>query len=265
MRNLLFLSIIFLFWGCEQPPKQDPAPSPPANEVLVLGAIHGGHRTSEVYGTEVLEALIRAVAPDVVLTEIPPDRYPEAAKQFAETDSIMEPRVRLFPEYVDVLFPLQKSMGFEIVPTAGWTQKMADTRRNKLRKISQDTARQAEWARYLAGEVAADSAIEALGGRDDPYVIHSPAYDAAVELWAVPYNEMFNAELGPGGWDNINAAHYGHIAKALDAATGQGKRFLIIYGAYHKGWILRKLAQRKDVKLLEMKFFLDQISKTSEK
>ncbi len=52
----------------------------------------------------------------------------------------------------------------------------------------------------------ADAAIAAGGADDDPRWIHTDAYDDAVEIGLSVYNRLFNDELGPGGWDNINAA-----------------------------------------------------------
>ncbi len=242
----------------ESEPRQHPSTP---NEVLVLGAIHGRHSTSEMYGCAQLESIIRAVAPDVILSEIPPDRFPAAVREFQEHDSISEPRVARFPEYVDVVFPLSKELPFEIIPTAGWTRAMADARSARLDAISNDSSRSDEWREYLAAGERADSAIKAGGADDDPFWIHSDAYDEAIEIWAATYNRLFNEELGPGGWDNINKAHYGHIIAALDRYEGQGKRMLIIYGAAHKGWFLRKLRQRKDIELLNLKPFLVQALK----
>ena len=70
---------------------------------------------------------------------------------------------------------------------------------------------------------------------------------------------MFNDELGLGGWDNINVAHYSNIEKALDENSDKGLRILITYGAAHKGWFLRELRQRDDITLLDVKPFLDAI------
>ena len=230
-----------------------------SNEVIVLGMIHGRHRESTRYSIDLLKNLIRTIDPDYVLTEIPPNRFDAAMASFQATDSIAEARVRRFPEYVDALFPLTKVLDFEIIPTAGWTQPMADFRSATLQAISQDPDRAAEWATYQRANARADSAITAGGEPDDPRWIHTDAYDAAYQLRLGVYNALFNDELGPGGWDTINAAHYAHIARALDAHRGEGKRFLITYGAGHKGWFLRHLRQRDDITLLDVASFLDQV------
>lgn len=260
------LAVCSLWTACGSPPSSNTEESssspqetagPPKNEVVVLGMIHGSHRDSELYGIDVVKGLIRAIEPDWVLTEIPPDRFPIAMAEFQQSGTLTEPRVSRFPEYVDALFPLTREMSFEIVPTAGWSRPMADARSAALEAIQKDPSRAEDWAAYEAAAARSEEAVKAFGPEDDPRWIHTDAYDAAVEISLSVYNDLFNEELGPGGWDNINEAHYGHIARALDEHTGEGKRFLITYGAGHKGWFLRQLRQRDDIELLEVGRFLD--------
>jgi hypothetical protein len=185
----------------------------------------------------------------------------EAAMEgFKQDDSISEPRVMRFPEYVDVVFPLTKTMDFEIIPTAGWTRPMALERRDKLRAISKDSTRTKDWAAYLEANKRSDSVYKAIGKVNDPYFIHTNTYDSIQDISLQTYNTLFNVELGLGGWENINIAHYWNIEKALERHRNIGKRFLIIYGAGHKGWFLRELRKRNDINLLEMKPFLDAIN-----
>ncbi len=231
------------------------------NQVLVLGMIHGDHRTSERYGIEVLEDLVRAIDPDYWLVEIPPNRIERAVAEFGSVGKIEEPRVALFPEYVDVLFPLTRELGFEVVATAGWNRYMSDFRSQRLREIQDDPAWAAAWERYERASAAADSAVRAGGEPDDPRWIHTDAYDAALEIRYSEYNRLFNDELGPGGWDHINAAHYANISDTLDQHRGEGRRFLITYGAGHKGWFLRALRERDDIELLDIGPFLDEIGR----
>ena len=86
----------------------------PKNKVIMLGMIHSGHVDSERYGLPVLDKVLRAIDPDYVITEIPPDRLAKAAAGFAATGAVTEPRVLRFPEYNDVLFPLTKEMDFKM-------------------------------------------------------------------------------------------------------------------------------------------------------
>jgi DNA-binding beta-propeller fold protein YncE len=244
------------------------APPPPRhrqrderNEVVVLGTIHGDHRVSDRYGIEVLEKLVRAIDPDYWLVEIPPNRLDRAAAEFGDTGGIDEPRVALFPEYVDVLFPLTRELRFEVVATAGWNRHMSDFRAQRLREIQDDPAWAAAWQQFERASARADSAVGAGGEPDDPRWIHTDAYDEAIEIRYAVYNRLFNDELGPGGWDHINAAHYANISETLDRHRGEGRRFLITYGAGHKGWFLRNLRERDDIELLDVAPFLDRIGR----
>ena len=251
--TLYTLASIILLLGCnsDRPKKTDDS-ARIKNEVLVLGTIHSGHLKYESYNLDVLTTLIRKIDPDIILTEIPPDRFPAAMAEFKEKDTITEARVKRFPEYVDVIFPLTKTMDFEIIPTAGWTKEMSDARSQKLKEIKEDSTRSVEWTELTSASEKSDSLIKESGREHDPYWINSPEYDRLVEIELEVYNRLFNDELGLGGWDNINAAHYGHIAEALDKHTMKGKRILITYGAGHKGWFLRALEKRNDIELLTL-------------
>jgi len=256
----LSLTILIALIGCN-PCAENNADLKLKNEVLVLGAIHGGHLTDSVYNTAFLDKLIRAIKPDYILAEIPPDRMEEAMEGFKRDDSISEARVRRFPEYVDVVFPLTKEMDFEIIPTAGWTQPMAQERSQKLRAIRDDSTRTADWEAYTLANQQSDAAYKATGKVNDPYFIHTHTYDSIQDISLQVYNKLFNVELGLGGWENINIAHYWNIEKALEKHRYKGKRMLIIYGAGHKGWFLRQLRKRDDIKLMDMAPFLDEVSK----
>jgi len=137
---LLALSAITLLMiaACSAPSAEEPAQavSPTRNKVIVLGMIHSGHETSELYSTARVKGVMRAVAPDYVLTEIPPDRMDEAMRGFTQDGVVSEARVVRFPEYKNALFPLLNEMDFEIIPTAGWTRDMAMFRRDALDAIS---------------------------------------------------------------------------------------------------------------------------------
>ena len=228
------------------------------NAVLVIGTIHGEHRTSTRYSTALLRRLLQAAKPDFVLTEIAPNRFDAAMREFEQTGKITEPRVARFPEYVDVLFPLTKSQQFTIVPTAAWTRPMDVYRTAALERIRLDPARRAEWQAYQRATARADSLV-AMHGGDNPYFIHSAAYDSIQTDAHEPYNRLFNSELGPGGWENINVGHFGNIARTLDAHRGEGKRFVITYGAGHKEWFMRELRKRGDITILEVAPLLRQI------
>ncbi|MEM1197302.1 MAG: hypothetical protein AAGH57_14460 [Pseudomonadota bacterium] len=214
-------------------------------KVAVIGAIHGRHRESQRFSLGVLEKAVRAFEPDLVLTEIPPDRLAEAKRSFAAKGEVTEPRTRVFPELTDVVFPLSRALGFEIAACAGWTKELADARRAALLGIEQDPARRSQWAEHRAARSEYSQWISGRG--DDPAFIHSREYDAGVQRAQTPYQIYFDPDLGAGGWTRINAAHTGLINAALDAVRGQSRRALVIFGAWHKYAIERSLLFRDDV------------------
>ena len=217
--------------------------------VYVVGTIHSTHLSSAKYSLARLERAIRKANPDQIVAEIPPDRLAEAWRGFRENGVVSEPRVRIFPEYKDTIFPLTKSMKFEIVPAAGWTKQLSDYRDKALDRISKDPARAAQWAEYQKAQ--ADYARAVAGRGDDPLFIHTPQYDALVKKAQAPYEDYFEDDLGPGGWKKINAAHIRLINKALDRISGQGKTVLITFGSWHKYMILKDLMLRNDVVLAD--------------
>jgi len=223
------------------------------NEVLVLGLIHGSHLKQEEFSTNVLRDMIKTIDPDIILAEIPPNRFEKAMTTYAETGVVNESRVARFPEYVDVIIPLTKEMDFQLIPTAAWTEEMADARLAKMRSIRDDPNREYDWQLYGLAKFKSGSIKEASGREFDPYWINSEEYDRVAEVALSVYNRLYNEELGLGGWDNINAAHYDNIERELDKYTNEGKRIVITYGAGHKGWFLRKLKKREDIELISLR------------
>ena len=229
-----------------------PAPSPDIgkkNEVIVLGMIHGGFKTSKRYSLDVLRQTIRAIGPDFVLAEIPPNRMDAALKGFAETGRVSEPRTRVFPEYVDVLFPLTREMDFRIIGVAAWNRHMNSYRSAARGRLRADPAMAQAWSEDKEANSKFRAALRGRG--DDPHFIHSLEYDEITLRAFVPDIDYFNDALGPGGWKNINEGHYRLIAMALDRHRGAGKRFLITFGARHKYWSLDQLRKREDIILLD--------------
>jgi len=225
------------------------------NRVIVLGMIHSGHRTSEIYSLDVLRDAIEKIDPDFVLCEIPPDRFEAARDEFAADGKITEPRVSRFPEYVDVVFPLTKTMDFEIVPCAGWTKAMSDDRNAKLKRWA--TERPDETAEVNAAEAKVEAIMASEGDPNDPLYIHTDHFDELVKEALEPYDRLFNDDLGPGGWTNINKAHSALIETALDEHSGEGETILITFGAWHKYWFLEQLRLRDDIEIVDSRVFFE--------
>ena len=219
-----------------------------ATRVTVLGTIHSTHRESRKYSLDVLREAVRRAKPDVILSEIPPDRIAEAKRGFAETGEVTEPRTKVFPEYTDVIFPLSEEMDFKIEGTAGWTREIADNRQAALKQIEEDPARAEQWEQHQEARRAYSR--ELAGRGDDPLLIHSEEYDKLVEKAQAPYQRYFDGDLGPGGWTQINRAHTDLINGALDAITGKGLNALVTFGSWHKYVIKRSVALRKDAVIM---------------
>lgn len=250
--RLLFLVLSLTLAGCAD--SAEKLNDGLKSEVVVMGMIHSGHLTSKLYGIEQIKQIVRRIDPDYILCEIPPDRFDQAIGEFRTSGTVSESRVRRFPEYVQAIFPLSSEMRFTIVPCAGWTQAMSDDRQAKIKEWETTRSAESDCVRFL--EEWMDAQIESEGLGDDPAKIHTRRYDEITKLGLSAYNRIFNADLGPGGWDNINTAHYALITRALGEHRGEGKRFLITFGAGHKYWILEKLRRRQDIVLRPLHDFL---------
>ena len=246
LARLLSLALSMFLCACTTPATEE-KPAPGINIVTVIGAIHGQHRRSDAYSLSVLKAAIVTFNPDIVMVELPPERFATASANYEQFGEVRETRADDFPELTDVVFPLRRELGFEIVPVAAWTQKIADDRRAALAQLEKDPARTKDWAAHQAAIATYNEAVRGRSG--DPLFIHSETYDGAVKARQKVYEKLFGNDLGPGGWQNINMAHYQKIAAALDDVKGQEKRVLILYGAWHKYWFLEQLAARDDIQL----------------
>ena len=238
------LSVLLLgLTGCGPQPLASPPEG--ATIVAVVGALHGQHRSSEDYSLDVLRQAIVKFDPDIVMVELPSDRFAIASANFDQFGEIRESRADDFPELTDVVFPLRKDLGFEMIPVAAWTAEIAAERRAVEKRLATDPMQAEDWAEYQA---AVQQYGKAVAGRwDDPAFIHSGAYDAAVKDRQETYERLFGDDLGPGGWRAINAAHLANIGNALDAVAGQEKRVLVLFGAAHKYKIVEGLETREDV------------------
>lgn len=272
MRLLPFLSLSVLLFGCTSNPEATAPPSSAyeaqaTTEVVVLGMIHGGHRTSATWGTDELESAIRAISPDVVCTEIPPANWPGVMDLWRADGVVEDSRVSRFPEYVDVLIPLVDELGLVVEPTAGWTLEMARARSASIAAFNSSDEDAAGRALYEADEawVAAWAAgqPEAPAG-DDPLHIHSASYDLATKAELGAYDHHLNEVIGaPGGWTYINEAHFALIDDAI--ARHPGERILVTFGAGHKYWFLERLRAMEDIELLDARQFLPNAAQRTER
>ena len=243
-------------------PSPTTADAPSPNEVVVLGVIHSGHNTSELFSLEIVRDLVREIDPDYWLTEIPPNRWERAWSEYQETGTVDEPRVRRFPEYMEGLFPLSRELDFVSDPDRGLDGTDVGLPGRVPEKPTQMTrSGRSNGREYQTAAAESAEALAAGGAGDDPRWIHTDAYDEAYDIRMQVYARLFGEDLGPGGWDAINASHWANIERALDEHAGEGARFLLTYGAGHKGPFLRELRKRDDIVLLELGPFLDRLDR----
>ncbi|QTD55091.1 hypothetical protein [Parasphingorhabdus cellanae] len=245
--KLCLFGLLTVITACSAP-AEIPEPSPGTNVVAVIGAVHGQHRRSESYSLTVLRAAITKFDPEIIMVELPTERFSKASANYQQFGEVRESRADDFPELIDVVFPLREALDFEMVPVAAWTQNIADDRRATLARVKQDPSRAKDWAAHQAAITTYNQAVR--GRSDDPLFIHSQAYDNAVKARQESYEKLFGDDLGAGGWQTINAAHFQKVAAALDDVKGQEKRILILYGAWHKYWFLEQLETRDDIQLI---------------
>lgn len=223
----------------------DDAPANGRNEVIILGMVHQGHVTSPDYSIERLRITVNAIDPDVILTELPTFSYQQALTSFAQTGSVGQNRATAFPEYTQAIIPMAATHRYQIIGTSAWTPQIARARAATLEAIRNDPDRADQWQAWTEAQTVFTHSIKGRG--NNPKYIHSAPYDAAVKARYAPYQRYFDADLGAGGWGAINDAHIANINRELDALTGQNKRVLITFGAFHKYQLLEKLATRDDI------------------
>ena len=247
-------------------PDRTPAARPeqmPRTEVAVLGMTHRRHRTSDTWNLQHVEQTIRNYRPEVICVEIPPNRWLKTATDYAERSVVEDTRARVFPEYTDVVMPLTKSddLGgtFIIEPCAGWTHEMNALRRARIAEFENDERFAKAAAAYARDSASAREATAAVTDTDDPRVIHSSEYDEATRQRYEPYDRYLNHHIGPGGWTNINQAHWDLIEAAI--RRHPGKRVLVTFGAGHKYWILDQLRKLPWVEIVDVEEYLPEPSK----
>lgn len=241
---LIFL--IFATAGCQGGFQGTPT------RVSLVASIHGNHLLKEGYNLSIFEKIIREIKPEVVLAEIPPDRFGPAWNQFVKEDTVTEAYVSRFPEFTEVIFRLKDELKFQIYPVSGWTYEYGADEGGVLKRISNDPIRQEEWDEYRTFNEKMIAAVEAGGGQGNPVWVHSPGYDSAVRIWSDNYERLFGAELDNASWTSLNNLHYGLISAQLDSLKGSGKSVAIVFGAGNRGILEEKLRQRDDIVLTDM-------------
>lgn len=247
------LSVIGIPPAWRDDPRNRPVDIEGRTQVGVMAMTHSGHLDSDVWGLEEVEAAVRAFAPEVLCTEIAPDRWERIDRELRERDVIEDPRVLRFPEYrEDNLLRLRRELGYIIEPCAGWTLEMSDLRATRIGEFETLDQWDDERAAYAADLAELHRRTAPVRGyvNDDPAYLHSDASDEAQRAELALYDAYQNDMIGPGGWTNINVEHYRQVDRTIRAHPG--KRILITFGAGHRYWLLDQLKRRDDVELIDM-------------
>lgn len=237
-------------------PRDRPGAITTTTQVSVMAMTHGGHLNSAVWGLREVEAAARAFAPEVLCKEIAPDRWGRIDRELRDQDVIEDPRVLRFPEYREVLLRLRREVNYTIEPCAGWSLKMSDLRATRIQDFETMDAWDADRQAYADELAELHRRTPPARGYtdDDPGYLHSEASDAAQRAELALYDRYQNDMIGPGGWTNINFAHYRQVDRAIRAHPG--KRILITFGAGHRYRLMDQLRRRDDVELIDMEPYL---------
>ena len=224
------------------------------NDVVVVGTPHADYLSSEAYNLRDLDAVLRALEPEVVLCQIPPDRFFEAWQQFVDTGRVEEEHVRLFPEYEGVLFPLARQGRLVLRPCSGWTAETAARRDAQLAQWQ--TTRPQDAREVQRALKQAENRLLVEGLRFDSLRVQTLRFDEIIAEGLKPYERLFDRDLGPGGWGEINQAHFTLISAALDDLAGRGLRVAVVFGAEHKYRLRELLATKKGNRLRRLEEYV---------
>ena len=119
IRPYAFLSsLLIAFISLSYADETEPITNKKLTELILLPTIHGKHVKSKSYSLLRLEEVMREIKPEIVCTEI----TPESLKVFEQGQK--DRRLSLFPEYTEVILPLQKELGYEVAPCSAWTKEI---------------------------------------------------------------------------------------------------------------------------------------------
>ena len=236
------------------------SPAQPATsktQVFVLGMLHDGHLTSELWGLDQLRETIRRIDPDVVCLELSDDNLAATLETWNARQVVEDERALRFPEYVQVVLPLKDEMGFAVEPIAQWHEMLDAMRRGKIAEFNTQEQYAQQRADYKSAQLwtkewlAAQTALTP----DDPYTIHSRDFDLRARARAGAYDHYLNELIGrPTGWTYVHDEHYEKIINVLRQYPG--KKVLVTFGTNHIYWFNELLRWHPDVELIDVRPYL---------
>ncbi|MEM9072530.1 MAG: hypothetical protein AAGE52_28745 [Myxococcota bacterium] len=240
-----WLMACVVLWSCGGDPWKAITREPARTEVVIIGSLHRVHLHDEDYPMRILEALIRAAEPEVVVAEIPPAGFARVSAAHAAEEE--DPWLTSFPELSAVVFPLHDEFGFELVPGSGWRRAMTDEWTGYWERHPsgpEEPLFQQVWThreRRLGEEGA------------DPMWIHSPTYRNLTQ-WGD--NALAtHADLGEADPLRVCRAHAVRVDAAIRAH--EGKRIAVVFDARRRWCLERAVRELPGVVLHDTRALID--------
>jgi hypothetical protein len=257
----LSLLVLVACGGAQIAPVPDAVitPVPPSDPggrttVMVLGTLHEGHLRGG-YPLEVVEGVVRAFRPDVVLVELQPS---EVGPALAAVDALEDPLdaasgsapLSGMPELYAVVLPLRHELGYEVVGVSATDAGAIADREAYYRDAPHGPVER----RYLVANATLHAATIGNEGPRDPVWLHSEEFAELVReatLWLAYFAEE---AMGRGGELRLQARSAALVDAALDAASGD--RVLIVYDVAARWWLEDALDVRTDVRREDVRTLL---------
>lgn len=233
-----------------------PARVPGRTEVAYLGTLHAPHLTSEQFSLGFIERVVRRVQPDVVLVEIPPDRFESAVSEVLELgeraskQTIRHDWVSSFPELYGAVIPLSRELGYELVPVSGWRPEVSRDRKAYFDAHPDGP----DSERYREAKAAYDRAMKQHRASENPRWLNGPEYVELARRYRTAFADAADDQLGAAAVRAINAAHAEHVLRAVK--QHRGARILLVFGARHRWYIEPRVLALSEVTYLDVRRFM---------
>ena len=236
-------------FGCGPDAWSDVTREPDRTEVVFVPSLHRVHLHDEEYPMAMLEALVRAAEPEVVIAEIPPAGQSRIESALSSDES--DPWLESFPELAQVVYPLRAELGFEVVAASAWE-----------RRVSEDW--RAYWSAHPTGpdaELYQNAAIHFASVNEDedndPEWLCSPTYRRLAGWTDTALSSHAAEALGAADPITLGRKHASNVVRAILAH--QGKRIVVLWDA-RKRWILeREVRTLPNVVVHDTRFFVEQL------
>ncbi len=225
------------------------AREPERTEVVFVATIHRQHLSHENYPMALLERVVRATRPEVVIAEIPPAGQARIESSLQSETS--DPWLESFPELSQVVYPLRDELGFELVAASAWERQVSDDW--KAYWDAHPDGPDAELYRNAADHFARVNEDE----DNDPEWLHSPTYRRLAGWTDTALSSHAAEELGAADPITLGRKHAGAVVRAILAH--QGRRIVVVWDA-RKRWILeREVRSLSNVVVHDTRWFLNEL------